>query len=270
MSEIIATMEGVNCGVPPNVDRFVSQDSIRKYFACPEAVPPMDDGYMPARTRQVQCILHSSVPAANDNDVSVAEEEAIACRTSAHATTTEIVLTLYVEPARFGTACQDNRTCQNSVCRVVHTDLERLLLEINAQNSGIHKPCIKTCSLVPHELHQSMASCMLPDNSRVVLHIYALAKELTTKYRRHQQRTQSSTRGVGGCGEARWAATNDHHLVHSFRGSRVRAQVGRLLVSLALLLPGLLPALRRLAGLVCTTALQLYMELLHLGLQLLE
>jgi hypothetical protein len=74
-----------------------------------ELLAAVHDGDLRGELRQERRLLHRGVAAADDDDVAVAEEEAVAGRAGGHARAPQLVLAGDVEPARLRTGRDDQR-----------------------------------------------------------------------------------------------------------------------------------------------------------------
>src|SRR5207253_5395591 len=127
--------------------------------------------------REERGLLHRGVPAADDHEVPVAEEEAVARRTRGDTASAELVLSWDAEPLR-GSAGGDDDGARPPFL-VARPDAERAAGEVHAVRRLVKELRLEAGGLLLHRLHELRSEDGIGE-SRVVLHV-GRKHELSTR-----------------------------------------------------------------------------------------
>mmetsp|Transcript_40323 Transcript_40323/g.95801 ORF Transcript_40323/g.95801 Transcript_40323/m.95801 type:complete len:631 (-) Transcript_40323:73-1965(-) len=248
-------LEGLDHSVPDHLDFVMVEHALRQHFARPEGVPAVDDGHALGGARQDEGIFHGGVAAADHHHLLPRVQEAITRRARAHASSPEVVLALGAQPARVGACRQHHRVRLDA--GVVGGNSEGALRQVHLGDEVLLEDGAVARCLALHRLHQRRARALV--HAWVVFDADALALELPSDGRRHNDRPQPCARGIDGSGEACRAGADDHQLL-SLRP--LLLGVDRKVAEVVILIGGcLLPLLL----LLLLPPLELLLELLHAG-----
>mmetsp|Transcript_5521 Transcript_5521/g.12251 ORF Transcript_5521/g.12251 Transcript_5521/m.12251 type:complete len:206 (-) Transcript_5521:724-1341(-) len=166
-------------------------------------------------TSQDKRIFHSSIASTNNNNMLPSIHVSIARSTTAHTTSSHLVLSLDVEPVTLCSSCYNHRMSLNHTG--VGYDFQRTTAGINTNDSFCFKRSTKLNSLLSHQCYHRRTSNV--EQSRVVLHIDSLPLQLSSHGWSHNHRLQSSTSSVNRSRQTCRTTANDGNSLRKRGGS---------------------------------------------------
>jgi hypothetical protein len=153
-----------------------------------ELVAPVHDRDLARELREEGRLLHRRVAAAHDQQLPVAEEEAVAGGAAAHAASAERVLAGHGQPLGAGTGADDDAV--RAILVVAGPDAERPLGQVDPGGALVQELCLEPLRLLLHLLHQLRAQDPVGE-ARVVLDIGGEHQLPTGLEALQDQRTQA-------------------------------------------------------------------------------
>ena len=212
-AQLVLADQGLDLGVPDELDLGVLEGTVLHDLACPERVTAVHQGDFACEPGQERRLLDGGVAAADHDDVLIAEEEAVAGRAPADAVAGEPVLAGDVEPAVARSRGQQDRACPVPPTGAVGDHLDRTR-QLDGGDVVGDQLGAETLGLGAEAVHQRRAHDSV-GKAGVVLHIGGIHQGATGGDRAlEHQRPQLGPGRVERRGIAGRARPDDDHVAH--------------------------------------------------------
>mmetsp|Transcript_110942 Transcript_110942/g.227061 ORF Transcript_110942/g.227061 Transcript_110942/m.227061 type:complete len:646 (+) Transcript_110942:696-2633(+) len=225
--------------VPPDLDQGVVLDPVGEDLAGPEAVPPVDQSDLLRGSGQDQGVLHGGVPPANHDDVPAGKQKAVAGGTRRNTATPQLEFPGDTEPLAVGSGGHDDGMGVDKARRV-GKDLHGTRGSVDFGHQVFFEHGSELNRLGPHGSNDGRSSEIV--QTGIVLHVDALALQLSSHARSNDQRGETGTGGVNRRCHAGRSATDHDDLFREGSGNPSAGFVFQAVFFFAVLLLDLLVA----------------------------
>src|SRR5690606_20439645 len=150
--DAVVAVDAVHHGVPDKLDLRVALGSLLHNLAGPQLVAAVDDGDLAGELGQEDGFLHGRVAAAHHDDLTIAEEEAIARGARGHAAADQFLLAGHAQPFGRRAGGDNQRVGLVRVRQRLHR--ERPLTEIDGVGPPRDEPGAETSGQFLHLSHE--------------------------------------------------------------------------------------------------------------------